>query len=412
MPEFEWYKELTINSSLIGSDLTGFVARLELGADDDLRSVANGGGVRSANGYDIAFYSDIALTTQYPHELVSYDDTTGEAAFWVRVPATAASDQSILMLYGEATITTDQSSTDVYSVLAADVGSSVYHLDDLSGDLVDATANGHDLDIGADFGATLAGEVYGAEGKIGTAMQTDASSWNNTLCSAGAGVKVVDRGTQPFEDRPFTVSTWFRSLGDNGGVRQYILEVGQTSGRGFAIQQAVAGSGTSDPIRVSGSSSVSATFDVAGTYQPDLDLDWVLIHVTFDGVDDWNLYENGVLATNWTHAVDVSMGGDQSVFTILGSRETTRHRGMWGRWDEARILFNNELSADWIAAEHANQDDSTIDAANFWKSIGAQTQAQPDPFRKNVNTALARVLDVNCALARVLDVNCALENAE
>lgn len=74
-----------------------------------LKTVANGGNVLNANGYDIQFYSDAALTTKLKFEQERYVATTGEIQYWVKIPTLSnSSDDVIYMAYGQAGINTDQ----------------------------------------------------------------------------------------------------------------------------------------------------------------------------------------------------------------------------------------------------------------------------------------------------------------
>jgi hypothetical protein len=51
-----------------------------------LATVANGGHVQNANGYDIVFTSDAAGQVQLPYESDNYNPVTGTAGFWVLIP--------------------------------------------------------------------------------------------------------------------------------------------------------------------------------------------------------------------------------------------------------------------------------------------------------------------------------------
>jgi hypothetical protein len=51
-----------------------------------LKTVANGGHVQNANGYDIIFTSDAAGTVKLNHEIEYYSPSTGQFVAWVRVP--------------------------------------------------------------------------------------------------------------------------------------------------------------------------------------------------------------------------------------------------------------------------------------------------------------------------------------
>ncbi len=73
---YEFRKLLTVDNTKVSgaSSLTNFPVLFSL-TDSDLATVANGGKVLNANGYDIAFTSDDG-STQLDHELESYDATT------------------------------------------------------------------------------------------------------------------------------------------------------------------------------------------------------------------------------------------------------------------------------------------------------------------------------------------------
>ncbi|MFA6253131.1 MAG: DUF2341 domain-containing protein [Patescibacteria group bacterium] len=74
---------------------------------DYLKSVANGGKVESANGYDIIFTSDVDGNTLLDHEVEYYDPVTGEFTAWVKIPS-LASNTEIYMFYGNTSVTASQ----------------------------------------------------------------------------------------------------------------------------------------------------------------------------------------------------------------------------------------------------------------------------------------------------------------
>src|ERR1051325_1530725 len=75
-----------------------------------LASISNGGCVTNNNGYDIIFTSDAAGTTPLIYERESYNNTTGAAVFWVKVPTVShTTDTLIYMFYGNGSVSTDQS---------------------------------------------------------------------------------------------------------------------------------------------------------------------------------------------------------------------------------------------------------------------------------------------------------------
>jgi len=76
--------------------LSNIVLRVTRQADD-LRSVANGGYVESAEGWDI-LYEHPSLGRLY-HDLDLYDPSTGLVSSWVRFPSIANNDVLIVDLY-------------------------------------------------------------------------------------------------------------------------------------------------------------------------------------------------------------------------------------------------------------------------------------------------------------------------
>jgi hypothetical protein len=77
-----------------------------------LRTVANGGRIRSASGHGIEFRAADGQA-RLDHEVESYNGTTGALVAWVRVPSLAYSgagaDSVLYMYYGNWGITTSQS---------------------------------------------------------------------------------------------------------------------------------------------------------------------------------------------------------------------------------------------------------------------------------------------------------------
>jgi hypothetical protein len=74
-----------------------------------LATVANGGGVVNANGYDIIFTSDAAGTAPLPFERESYSPLTGAVNYWVQIPTLSHTiDTVIYLFYGNGSITSSQ----------------------------------------------------------------------------------------------------------------------------------------------------------------------------------------------------------------------------------------------------------------------------------------------------------------
>ncbi|MCC6323730.1 hypothetical protein IT400_02970, partial [Candidatus Nomurabacteria bacterium] len=79
---FSYKRTITINhTEVINTDQTDFPILIS-GTYSYLKTVANGGNVQNANGYDIGFYSDSSLTTKLKWETERYVATTGEVIYW------------------------------------------------------------------------------------------------------------------------------------------------------------------------------------------------------------------------------------------------------------------------------------------------------------------------------------------
>ena len=125
--DFKYRRLITINSAKVsgGVDLTNFPMLVNITSDATLKSVANGGHVQSANGYDVMFTAMDGVTN-LNFQLEKYVATTGQYVAWVNIPTLSASKNTyIYMYYGDASVSTDQSTTSTWD--ANHVG--VWHLD-------------------------------------------------------------------------------------------------------------------------------------------------------------------------------------------------------------------------------------------------------------------------------------------
>lgn len=107
---FGYYCTLTIDASKCGSaDSTNFPVLVSL-TSADLKTVANGGKVQNASGYDVGFYSDIGLTTKLNWETEQYTAASGAVIYWVQVPTVSHTVNTVFYIaFGDTAIVTDQS---------------------------------------------------------------------------------------------------------------------------------------------------------------------------------------------------------------------------------------------------------------------------------------------------------------
>jgi hypothetical protein len=93
------------DARVIGGPHTDFPVLVSITAPW-LRTVANGGSVVRAEGFDIHFSSDQGGTTQLAHEIERYAADTGTLIAWVKLP-TLAADSVLYLHYGDPALTTD-----------------------------------------------------------------------------------------------------------------------------------------------------------------------------------------------------------------------------------------------------------------------------------------------------------------
>lgn len=111
-----WFNTGYLNKKMItishlqvvgGSDLTNFNFPVSM-IDANLATVANGGLVTNANGFDIIFV-DSTETTKLDHEIEKYVSATGEIEMWVRIPTLShTADTVIYMYFNNSSISTSQ----------------------------------------------------------------------------------------------------------------------------------------------------------------------------------------------------------------------------------------------------------------------------------------------------------------
>ena len=102
-------RSMTIDHTKVPSTQSNFTVLVSL-TDPALKTVANGGHVANANGYDIGFYADSGGTTKLKWEVEKYDGTTGNLIAWVKIPSVSSSiDTVFYLMYGDSAINTDQS---------------------------------------------------------------------------------------------------------------------------------------------------------------------------------------------------------------------------------------------------------------------------------------------------------------
>jgi len=312
--------------------LTDYPILVSIANNPDLRTLANGGKVYSALGYDIIFRAADGQT-QLKHEIETYDGVTGTLVAWVNIPTLAkGTDTPFFMYYGNCGIVLP--SGDPQAVWNQDfVG--VWHLHD---DFEDSTGFENN---GTNFGS------FNAPGIIADAQEFDGID--------DAIVVPHDDSLELSDVGQVTVATWVRK---NTAQAGWIAMV-QKSDRSYNLQF---DNGNEPAFTIH-----DGTWNVASSGLTLNNDQWYHLVGTYDGTDV-KIYVDGIESGPGNTAGGISLA---DTFDLgIGENTDASGRTIDGRLDEVRISATAR-SADWICTSYNNQSDP-----GSFITVGPQ---QPNP---------------------------------
>ncbi len=307
-------KKFIIESdSVSGStDLIDFPVLISITDSDFAYNADNGIGTNNSNGYDIAFSSSDG-TTALDFALESYNSGTGEITFWVRFPTVSpSSDTQFFIYYGDALITTDQSSTSTWDTNYQ----LVMHMDGGATE-TDRTSNGND---GTENGT---GGIPTTTGQIGLARDFERGDADFIQVADDASLDITGE---------ITMSFWFNREGQQPDfISKGINSSYEATSRGTLR------------TRFNKNGSNTLTTGTANTIGNGV---WVYI-VYVQTSSGMEIYQDGVLVTSNANTTAFTANNDPLYISRSGD-------AVDGLMDEVRIS-NISRSADWIATEYKNQ---------------------------------------------------------
>ncbi|MDZ4216921.1 MAG: DUF2341 domain-containing protein, partial [Candidatus Gracilibacteria bacterium] len=158
---YSYRKSVTIDRTKVAATQSNFPILFSV-TDLELKTVANGGYVTHANGYDIIFTDSSG--NKLDHEIEKYVSTTGEFVAWVRIPTLSSIvDTSIYLFYGNGSVSTNPSVSGTWDSNFK----GVYHMPNgTTLSVTDSTSNGYN---GTNTAVTATtGQVDGAGNFNGT----------------------------------------------------------------------------------------------------------------------------------------------------------------------------------------------------------------------------------------------------
>jgi hypothetical protein len=309
----------------------------------DLRTIANGGKVANASGYDVGFYTNSNCSSgKMKWETEQYNGQTGQVAYWVLVPTVSHTTNTVFYLcYGNVGIKSNQAQPS--SVWDSNY-LTVWHLAD-KGTL--------DLSNSADtkYALTNSGPVVSAAGKIGGGTNKFVDS---TYFLTTAGVSIPANGA-------VTVSMW-----------KLLTSADEASYEGNHITFTLGAFHATTTSMTLWAPYFGTAFWYYSINGPQVSFDgyydrWVYITCVYNPAANRlkALYLDGVLAASTDAETDgVTTSGTSKGFRLGQSYDG--HGQDPSQFDEVRIS-KIARSADWIKTEFNNQNDP----ASFY-ALGAE----------------------------------------
>jgi hypothetical protein len=332
-------RSMTIDHTKVSSTQSNFTVLVSV-TDPALKTVANGGHVANANGYDIGFYSDSGGTTKLKWQVEKYDGTTGNLIAWVKIPSVSSSSDTVFyLMYGDSSINTDQS--DPPNTWDSNF-KGVYHLSEATGSTSkDSTSNGYN-------GTPIANPTQGT-GKIDGSLTFNGSTqYVSAVNPAGMNFERTD---------PFTVSFWAKP-NSTARAEAVVKIMGSSPYRGWECMTNGYSGVQSTGVVSFGLNSISRS-NVVIVYTSSAtnlnDGNWHLYHFTSNGSSTaagLKIYEDGIAKATTTY-FDTLTSSMQSTapFEISGHEGSDLYNGAI---DEVHVAAGARSQA-WVATEYNNQ---------------------------------------------------------
>lgn len=319
-----------------------------------LKTVANGGRVQSASGFDITFASDQNGASILKFERAVWSATTGTVEFWLKIPSVSASvDTTFYMFYGKSGVVVDPADpTNVWDANYA----GVWHFGDgVTLDLNDSTVNANN---GTNHSATAcAGQITGAACFTSAGSQYIDVGNNSSLEITGAiTIEAWVKYTSTFP----LGSTTFPLVASNvapTGVNGYSLAIHGNDGGGFSDNFYFAAFNSSAEKDITGGFTVvqNTVYSLAATY--DTAESGNNAHMILNGAGRNSSFSTNALGASTQSLTFSKWPGEPGVISYWD-----------GFLDEIRIS-SIARSSDWLLTAYNNTNDP-----NTFYTIGDETQ--------------------------------------
>jgi len=187
---------ITVDQDKVEGDLTDFPMLIN-GIYPELK--------KAQDDFDDVLFVSYDHTSQFDHEIESYDEETGAITAWVKVDLSTSEDIKFWMYYGNSDASNQENPSQVWSKGYE----AVYHLSDVptgeNNDIEDSRSNNH----GTTFGNI--NENDQVTGVIDGSIDFD---------SAGDYIEIEDDTSLEFGSGDYTIEAWFRTTNEQ---ERYII---------------------------------------------------------------------------------------------------------------------------------------------------------------------------------------------
>jgi hypothetical protein len=332
------YRVITVpaQTSLSG-DLSSYPLLIS-GTYSYLATVANGGLVQNASGFDVAFYADSTCTSKLPWEVETWT-ASGLVNYWVQVPTISKTGSvTFVMAYDNAAITTDQSNK---TGTWPSSFQAVYHVPD------GTTLNVNDSTSHANNGAN--------SGSIATTGQVDGAAAFN----GSAHITLNSNGNLVAQGITWSTEAWVKSTSLANSYNCVLCETEDTT-HVWAMMVKSSGKLALYTTNAFGN---SIHYDGTGSHTLSIGT-WYLVAFTYSNSAGLVGYVNG--ASDGTASAFNNLPAQVAQVVAAGYHPGITGRTWNGTIDEVRVS-NGALSADWILTDYNSQSSP----AAFY-SVGAQ----------------------------------------
>ncbi len=307
------------------------------------------------NGFD---YADFGGTTNLvfrdsagnaiPHEVDTWN-TAGTSLVWVRVPSVTKTT-TFTMYYGGS----DSTANTPTAVWTAANYVGVWHMDEASGTVADATGHGLTATPMGAYAASSA-RYTGTDAPIGHARQTGGNA-------STKGYLSIPNYDSRNVGNTFTMSGWVRATGLANYPRLFSRKESYTAANGWELE--MSNSFTSFKARGASNSPIAT-----GNFSDDgFKNKWMHVAIVYNG-KSLKVYQNGgEVVGNGT----VTEATDNQLPLSIGCNSNGNDGHIQGAFDECRLL-DAVASADWIAAEYATVASAAFVTAGEVKTVGGRS---------------------------------------